>query len=78
MRRSDGSEASQVPAAPAARLPTEIPGANADPRTGRTLVAAALLEGDAEELLRKAIGITKAGNVPMLKFLLNNSCPRSG
>ena len=35
-----------------------------------TVIASALLEGEAEELLRKAIELAKGGDVAMLKFLL--------
>jgi hypothetical protein len=41
-----------------------------------TVVAAALLEGETEELVRKAIEIAKAGDVGMLKFLLGRILPR--
>ena len=41
-----------------------------------TVVAAALLEGEAEELVRKAVDIAKAGDVVMLKFLLSRILPR--
>jgi hypothetical protein len=35
-----------------------------------------LLEGEAEQLLRKAIELALAGNVVMLKFLLGRMLPR--
>lgn len=41
-----------------------------------TLVYQALLEGEEEELVRKAIELAKAGDVPMLKFLLGRLLPR--
>ena len=41
-----------------------------------TVVAEALLEGEAEELVRKAVEVAKAGDVPMLKFLLGRILPR--
>jgi hypothetical protein len=41
-----------------------------------TLVAAALLEGEAEQLLRKAVGLALGGDVVMLKFLLGRMLPR--
>ena len=40
------------------------------------MVAAALLEGEAEELVRKAVELAKAGDVAMLKFLLDRLLPR--
>ena len=59
----------------AAHWPTQSP-----PKPGSknrtTLVAAALLEGEAEELVRKAIELAKAGDVAMLKFLLERILPR--
>ena len=41
-----------------------------------TLVAAALLDGEAEKLLRKAIEVAMAGDIVMLKFLLGRVLPR--
>jgi hypothetical protein len=41
-----------------------------------TIVTAALLEGEAQELLGKAVELAKAGNVVMLKFLLGRILPR--
>ena len=41
-----------------------------------TLVAAALLEGEADELLRTAVALAKDGDIPMLKFLLGRILPR--
>ena len=41
-----------------------------------TVVAAALLDGEAEELVHKAVELAKAGDVPMLKFLLGRILPR--
>jgi hypothetical protein len=41
-----------------------------------TLVAEALLKGEETELVRKAIELAKAGDVPMLKFLLDRILPR--
>jgi hypothetical protein len=43
-------------------------------RTGQ--IAAALMEGDAEELLRKAKDLALAGDVTMLKFLVGRILPR--
>jgi hypothetical protein len=45
-------------------------------RNRASLISAALLQGDREELLGKAIELAKAGDVPMLKFLLARSLPR--
>ena len=41
-----------------------------------TILTAALVEGDAQELLGKAVELAKAGNVVMLKFLLGRILPR--
>jgi hypothetical protein len=41
-----------------------------------TLVAQALLEGEEVELVRKGIELAKAGDVPMLKFLLDRILPK--
>jgi hypothetical protein len=43
-----------------------------------TQVAEALLAGEEEELVRKAVEIAKAGDVSMLKFLLGRILPREG
>jgi len=45
-------------------------------RNKTTQVAAALLEGEAEELVRKAKELALAGDVTMLKFLLGRILPR--
>jgi hypothetical protein len=39
-------------------------------------VTAALLAGDKDESLRKAVEIAKAGDIQMLKFFLNRILPR--
>jgi hypothetical protein len=41
-----------------------------------TLVAEALLKGEEAELVRKAIELAKAGDVQMLKFLLDRVLPK--
>src|SRR5438552_3187388 len=41
-----------------------------------TLVAEALLKGEEVELVRKAIDLAKAGDVQMLKFLLDRILPK--
>jgi hypothetical protein len=41
-----------------------------------SVVAAALVEGEGEELTRTAVQLAKAGNVVMLKFLLGRLLPR--
>jgi hypothetical protein len=41
-----------------------------------TEIAAALLEGDREALLRKGLELAKAGNVPLLKYFYDRMLPR--
>jgi hypothetical protein len=41
-----------------------------------TLVADALLKGEEVELVRRAVELAKAGDVPMLKFLLDRILPK--
>jgi hypothetical protein len=45
-------------------------------RNRTTLVAEALLKGEEEALVRKAIELAKAGDVQMLKFLLDRILPK--
>jgi hypothetical protein len=45
-------------------------------RNRTTLVAEALLKGEEAELVRKAIELAKAGDVQMLKFLLDRILPK--
>jgi hypothetical protein len=52
------------------------PGRRPGSRNRRSAVTAALLAGDEDELLRKAVEIAKAGDIQMLKFLLNRILPR--
>ncbi len=52
------------------------PGRRPGSRNRATLVAAALLEGEAEALTRKAVELARAGDVVMLKFLLGRLLPR--
>ena len=52
------------------------PGRKPGSRNRTTAVAAALLEGEAEELVRKAIELAKEGNVAMLKLLVGRILPR--
>ncbi len=41
-----------------------------------TLILAALLDGEQEKLVRKAIELAVAGSVPMLQFFLSRMLPR--
>jgi hypothetical protein len=44
------------------------PGRRLGSKNRETVIATSLLEGETEELLRKAVALAKGGNVPMLKF----------
>jgi hypothetical protein len=52
------------------------PGRKPGSKNRTTIVASALLDGEAEELVRTAVELAKAGNVVMLKFLLGRILPR--
>jgi hypothetical protein len=52
------------------------PGRKPGSKNRATLLAAALLDGEAEELVRKALEIAMAGDVGMIKFLLGRILPR--
>jgi hypothetical protein len=52
------------------------PGRKPGSRNRTTLLTAALLGGEAEELVRKALEIAMAGDVGMIKFLLGRILPR--
>ena len=45
-------------------------------RNRATVVAASLLEGEEEALVRKAVELALAGDIAMLKFLLSRLLPR--
>jgi hypothetical protein len=52
------------------------PGRTRGSKNRTTLVASALLEGEAQELLRKAVELAMGGDVVMLKLLLGRILPR--
>jgi hypothetical protein len=52
------------------------PGRKAGSKNKTTLIGQALLKEAEEKLLRKAIEIAQAGDVPMLKFLLDRILPK--
>jgi hypothetical protein len=52
------------------------PGRKPGSKNRSTLLAAALVEGETEALLRTATQLARAGNLPMLKFLLGRFLPR--
>lgn len=76
MRDPGESHKPQVPAPRGRPFANGNPGRKPGSKNRTTLVAAALLEGEAEELVRKAVELAKAGDVAMLKFLLDRILPR--
>jgi hypothetical protein len=52
------------------------PGRKPGSKNRATVIAAALLEGEAEALVRKAVELAKGGDRQMLKFLLSTLLPR--
>ena len=76
MRRSNGPDLARVPATRGRPFPKGNSGRKSGSKNRSTQLAAALVEGDMEALLRTAIQLARAGNVPMLKFLLSRTMPR--
>jgi hypothetical protein len=76
MRQLGIPETTQVPATRGRPFANGNPGRKPGSKNRTTLVAAALLEGETEELIRKAIELAKAGDSGMLKFLLTRILPR--
>jgi hypothetical protein len=74
MRQSNG--AAQVVTPRGRPFPKGNSGRKAGSRNRTTLIQRALLDGDAEELLRTAVRLAKAGNVVLLKFFLERILPR--
>ena len=52
------------------------PGRPRGSKNRASLVAQALLEGEGDELVRKAIDLAKSGDGPMLKFLVERLLPK--
>src|SRR6476659_2619378 len=52
------------------------PGRKSGSKNKTTLIGQALLKDAEEDLLRKAIEMAKAGDGPMLKFLLDRTLPK--
>jgi hypothetical protein len=61
---------------PRPTIPEGNPGHKPGSKNRSTQLAAALVEGETEALLRTATQLARAGNVPMLKFLLGRFLPR--
>ncbi len=76
MRRSNSPDSARIPATRGRPFPKSNPGRKPGSKNRSTQLAAALVEGDMEALLRTAIQLARAGNVPMLKFLLSRTMPR--
>jgi len=77
MGQSDGPGTTKAPAALRGRpFVNGNTGRKLGSKNRATLVAAELLEGEREAMLRKAIELALAGNVDMLKFLLGRILPR--
>jgi hypothetical protein len=52
------------------------PGRRRGSKNRRSLVSAALLADEEQELMRKAVELAKSGDIQMLKFLLSRILPR--
>jgi hypothetical protein len=76
MRQSRNPETIHVPATRGRPFANGNPRRKSGSKNRTTLIAAALLDGEEEELVRKAVELAKAGDVPMLKFLLGRILPR--
>ena len=76
MRRSNGPDTGGTSATRGRPFAKGNPGRKPGSKNRSTQLAAALVEGDTEALLRTAIQLARAGNVPMLKFLLSRQMPR--
>lgn len=76
MRRSSRPDLPPSLAQRGRPFPKGNPGRKPGSKNRSTLLAAALMEGEIEALLRTAIQLARAGNVPMLKFLLSRTLPR--
>jgi hypothetical protein len=70
MRGSGNPETIRVPTTRGRPFANGNPGRKPGSKNRTTLIAAALLDAEEEELVRKAVELAKAGDVPMLKFLL--------
>ena len=76
MGQSRNPEPHRVPATRGQPFAKGNSGRKTGSKNRTTLVAAALLEGEVEGLVRKAVELAKAGDVAMLKFLLGRILPR--
>jgi hypothetical protein len=76
MRGSNGPDSARIPANRGRPFAKGNPGRKPGSKNRSTQLEAALIEGEKEALLRTAIQLALAGNVPMLKFLLSRIMPR--
>ena len=76
MSRSEGPDAPKNPDTRGRPFANGNPGRPPGSKNRTTLLAAALLEGEAEELVRKGVELAKGGDVVMLKFLLGRLLPK--
>jgi len=76
MSRSEGPDAPKIPDTRGRPFANGNPGRPPGSKNRTTLLAASLLEGEAEELVRNGVALAKAGDVPMLKFFLSRILPR--
>jgi hypothetical protein len=76
MRRSNGPDTFKISATRGRPFAEGNPGRKPGSKNRSTQLAAALVEGETEALLRTATQLARAGNVPMLKFLLGRFLPR--
>ena len=76
MRRSNGPDTSRTPETRGRPFPRGNPGRRPGSKNRSSQLATALVEGHIEALLRRAIQLARAGDVAMLKFLLDPLLPR--
>lgn len=76
MRKPNPPETNDAPAPRGRPFAQGNSGRKPGSQNRTTRVAAALLEGEEEELVRTAVALAKDGDVVMLKFLLGRILPR--
>src|ERR1700678_3300298 len=76
MRRSEGPVATRVPTTRGRPFANGNSGRKPGSKNRTTLLAAALLEGEADELVPIAVALAKAGDAAMLKFLRSRILPK--
>jgi len=76
MHRSDGPDVTKKPIPRGRPFAKGNSGRPPGSKNRTSLLAAALLEGKTEELVRKAVEVALGGDVAMLKYLLGRSLPR--